>query len=151
MNTKDRAELAKKYFIDGYNCCQAVVLAFCDELDIDKNTALALSSSFGGGIGRLREVCGAVSGMCIVAGLKYGYISPTDKEKKSDHYALIQALAKEFEIKNGSIICKTLTGLDKSTHVHADRTPEYYQKRPCADLVYDAAEIMQNMIEKKES
>ncbi len=151
MNTKERAELAKKYFTDGYNCAQAVVLAFCDELDIDKNTALALSSSFGGGVGRLREVCGAVSGMCIVAGLKYGYISPTDKEKKSDHYALIQELAKEFENKNSSIICKTLIGQEKTTHVPDDRTEQYYHKRPCADLVYDAAEIMQNMIDKKES
>jgi C_GCAxxG_C_C family probable redox protein len=151
MNTKDRAELAKKYFTDGYNCAQAVVLAFCDELDIDKNTALALSSSFGGGVGRLREVCGAVSGMCIVAGLKYGYISPTDKEQKTEHYALIQELAKEFESKNGSIICKMLIGQDRSTHVPADRTEQYYQKRPCADLVYDAAEIMQDIIIKKQS
>ena len=151
MNTNDKAQKAMKHFKDGYNCCQAVVLAFCDELDIDEKTALALSSSFGGGIGRLREVCGAVSGMCIVAGLKYGYISPTDNGQKADHYALIQALAKEFEDKNGSIICRVLTGLEKDTHIPSERNKEFYKKRPCAELVYDAAEIMQNMINKKES
>ncbi len=148
MSTNDKANLAKKYFKDGYNCCQAVVLAFLDEIDIDKETALALSSSFGGGVGRLREICGAVSGMCIVAGLKYGYISPTDNNKKADHYALIQKLAKDFEERNGSIVCKVLTGIEKDNHIPTERNSEFYKKRPCAELVYDAAEIMQKVIEE---
>lgn len=148
MSTNDKANLAKKYFKDGYNCCQAVVLAFLDEIDIDKETALALSSSFGGGVGRLREICGAVSGMCIVAGLKYGYISPTDNNQKADHYALIQKLAKDFEERNGSIVCKVLTGIEKDNHIPTERNSEFYKKRPCAELVYDAAEIMQKVIEE---
>ena len=148
MSTNDKASLAKKYFKDGYNCCQAVVLAFLDEIDIDKETALALSSSFGGGVGRLREICGAVSGMCIVAGLKYGYISPTDNNQKADHYALIQKLAKDFEERNGSIVCKVLTGIEKDNHIPTERNSEFYKKRPCAELVYDAAEIMQKVIEE---
>ena len=78
-----KAQTAHKYFKDGYNCCQAVALAFCDELGMDKETVLKLASSFGGGIGRLREVCGAVSGMCMVLGVKYGYSDPKSNHRKS--------------------------------------------------------------------
>lgn len=141
MSTK--AEKAREYFKEGYNCCQAVVLAFCEDVNIDKETALLIASSFGGGIGRLREVCGAVSGMCIIAGLKNGYISPKAKDEKANHYKLIQTLAKEFEKKNGSIICRELTGLNKDTHIPDERNKEYYKKRPCDALVYDAAEILE--------
>lgn len=147
MNTK--AEMARQYFKDGYNCCQAVVLAFSDDLGIDKDTLLAIASSFGGGIGRLREVCGAVSGACIVAGIKFGYIDPGATSEKANHYALIQKIAKEFEAINGSIICRVLTGLEKGTHVPDDRTKEYYKKRPCDSLVYDAAEILDRIINEK--
>lgn len=141
-----KAQQAREYFKEGYNCCQAVVLAFCDDLGMDRETALAISSSFGGGVGRLREVCGAVSGMCIVAGAKYGYTSPDAREEKAEHYKLIQKMAKEFEEKNGSIICKVLTGIEKGTHVPAERNEEYYKKRPCDCLVYDAAEILETII-----
>ena len=144
-----KAEKAREYFKNGYNCCQAVVLAFCDEIGLDKTAALAIASSFGGGIGRLREVCGAVSGMCIVAGAKYGYASPDATDEKAEHYKLIQKIAKEFEDKNGSIICKVLTGLEKSTYVPAARSEEYYKKRPCAELVYDAAEILEKIMNEK--
>ena len=146
----ERAEKARQYFKDGYNCSQAVVLAFCDEFDIDEKTALAIASSFGGGVGRLREVCGAISGACIVAGLKNGYTSPKAKEEKADHYALIQKIAKEFEERNGSIICRVLTGLERGTHVPDDRTKEYYKKRPCDSLVYDVAEILEKLLFKDE-
>jgi C_GCAxxG_C_C family probable redox protein len=105
---KEREELAVNYFKLGYNCCQSVVLAYKDILNMDENTLLKLSSSFGGGMGRLREVCGAVSGMFIVAGLLYGYTDITDKNKKTEHYSLIQYLASEFEKKNGSIVCRKL-------------------------------------------
>lgn len=137
-----KPELARSYFKEGYNCCQAVVLAFCDEVNLDKETALLIASSFGGGIGRLREVCGAVSGMCIIAGLKNGYISPKAKEEKTEHYKLIQTLAGEFEKINGSIICRVLTGIEKGSHVPEERTKDYYEKRPCDCLVYDAAKIL---------
>ena len=137
-----KPELAQSYFKEGYNCCQAVVLAFCDEVNLDKETALLIASSFGGGIGRLREVCGAVSGMCIIAGLKSGYVSPKAKEEKAEHYKLIQKLAGEFEKMNGSIICRALTGLEKSNHIPEERTKEYYEKRSCDCLVYDASKIL---------
>lgn len=148
MNNLSKAELARKYFKDGYNCCQAVVLAFCDDVCLDKETALLIASSFGGGIGRLREVCGAVSGMCIIAGIKNGYISPKATTQKSEHYKLIQNLAGEFEEKNGSIICRVLTGLERSTHIPDDRNKEYYKKRPCDCLVYDAAAILEKWLNK---
>lgn len=143
-----KAEMAQKYFKDGYNCCQAVVLAFAKDVGLDEKTGLLIASSFGGGVGRMREVCGAVSGMCIILGLKNGYTLPEQKKEKSEHYKLIQALAKEFEEKNGSIICKTLTGLEKSTHVPDDRTKEYYKKRPCDALVYDAADILEKWLKE---
>lgn len=143
-----KAELAQKYFKDGYNCAQAVVLAFCDELNMDEETALKLASSFGGGIGRLREVCGAVSGMCMVLGAKYGYSDPKATDEKMNHYKLIQDLAGEFEKKNGSIICKVLLGTEKGSYVPEKRTEEYYKKRPCDELVYDAASILENYLNK---
>ncbi len=147
MSTK--AEKAKKYFEEGYNCCQAVVLAFTNEMKINEAAALSIASSFGGGIGRLREVCGAVSGMCIVLGALYGYTSPLATTEKADHYKLIQDAAHKFEEKNGSIICRVLTGIDTGSHVPETRNKEYYQKRPCGDLVYDAAEILETIISER--
>lgn len=146
MNSK--SEEAKANFLKGYNCCQSVVLAFADELNLDKNTALMLSSSFGGGMGRLREVCGAVSGMFIIAGLKFGYSSPDDKEAKTAHYKRIQELAEKFREKNKYIVCRELLGLTSKTesYIPEDRTNEYYKKRPCANLVGDAALIIDEYI-----
>lgn len=150
MSDYTKAELARKYFKEGYNCCQAVVLAFCDDVELKKETAIAIASSFGGGVGRLREICGAVSGMCIIAGLKYGYTSPDATTEKADHYKLIQQLAAEFEAQNGSIICRVLTGIEKASHVPEKRNDEYYKKRPCDCLVYDAAAILEKMIAEKD-
>lgn len=146
-----KAETAKQLFNEGYNCSQAVLGAFCDELGIDFETALKLSSSFGGGMGRLREVCGAVSGMFMAAGIKYGYASPTDKEAKKEHYELIQKMAEKFREKNGSIVCRELLngneGKDTS-HIPTERTAEFYKKRPCKELVGDAAEIFENILKE---
>lgn len=144
------AKKAMELFKEGYNCSQAVFLAFEDLYDIDRKTALKLSSSFGGGMGRLREVCGAVSGMFMVAGILYGYDSPDNHEEKSAHYARIQELAKEFENINGSIVCRELLGLSKKNDepVPEKRTDEYYKKRPCVQLVGIAAAIMENMLQK---
>ncbi len=140
----DYREKAEKLFLDGYNCAQSVFCAFAGDLGLDFETALKLSSSFGGGMGRLREVCGAVSSMFMIAGLKYGYTSPSDKELKAAHYARIQKLAEEFKQKNKTIICRELLGLDIETDspVPEDRTQKYYQTRPCQKLVGDAAEII---------
>ncbi|MDP4146737.1 MAG: C-GCAxxG-C-C family protein [Bacillota bacterium] len=143
---KDRAV---ELFKQGYNCSQAVFAAFCEDCGMDFETALKISSSFGGGMGRLREVCGAVSGMFMVAGIKYGYINPTDKISKAEHYKRIQQLAEQFKESNGSIICRDLLGLttQNESYIPETRTDEYYKKRPCAELVGDAAEIMYQFIE----
>lgn len=145
-----RKEMAKQNFKEGFNCAQAVVLAFADLTEMDKSTLLKLSSSFGGGLGRLREVCGCVSGMAIVLGVLYGYDDSSSKDEKADHYTRIQEVAHEFEKRNGSIVCRELLGLE---HKHdspnpEDRTEAYYKKRPCVELVGDAAEILEAYIQK---
>lgn len=143
MSVRGRA--AKRYFEEGYNCAQAVVLVYADQTGLDEDTLLRLASSFGGGMGRLREVCGAVSGMFIVAGLLKGYSSPVNARAKKEHYALVQRLAGEFETRNGSIVCRELLGLEerKSPPDPERRTEAYYKKRPCAELVECAAEILE--------
>ena len=137
------SEKGAKYFCEGYNCSQSVVLAFCDDLNLDKELALKLSSSFGGGMGRLREVCGAVSGMFMIAGLLKGYSNPTDKKAKDAHYALIQALSEEFKAVHSTYICKDLLRVaGKQSPVSEERTPEYYKSRPCVRFVITACEIL---------
>lgn len=143
-------EQAKNYFLEGYNCSQAVFLAYHEELGLDRDTAARLASSFGGGMGRLREVCGCVSGMLLAAGMMEGYSDPKDAAAKKAHYELVQKLAKAFQEKNGSIICRELLGLDHKTDVPTPeaRTKEYYKKRPCAELVADAAQILDEVLYK---
>ena len=142
-----RARSARAYFMQGYNCAQSVSLAFADLTGLDRDSLAKLASSFGGGFGRLREICGAVSGMGIVAGLLYGYAAPETGAPKSEHYKRIQELAGRFEAKNGTIICRTLLGRDiAQSPTPEPRTPEYYGKRPCADLVACAAEILERYI-----
>jgi C_GCAxxG_C_C family probable redox protein len=145
---KTHSEKAMDLFKQGYNCSQAVFLAFQDEYSIDFNTALKLSSSFGGGMGRLREVCGAVSGMFMVAWILYGYTDPKAQSEKSEHYKRIQNLAAKFEEQNHSIICRVLLGLEegRDNPVPELRTAEYYKKRPCVELVGMAADIMEQYI-----
>ena len=141
MTYKEKAEAL---FKQGYNCSQAVLLTFSDQLGLDKETALKLSSSFGGGMGRLREVCGAVSSMFMVAGRKNGYTDPCDQTAKKEHYALIQRLAEEFKKENGSIVCRELLGLANGPDSPnaSPRTEEYYKKRPCGELCGIAAELV---------
>ena len=145
---KCHSQRAMALFKEGYNCSQAVFVAFCEELGMDQKTALKLSSSFGGGMGRLREVCGAVSGMFMAAGLHYGYEDPHDKTAKAEHYKRIQKLAEQFKEENGSIICRELLGLSKGPDIPVpeDRTEAYYKKRPCAELVGCAAGILEKMM-----
>ncbi|MCI8372207.1 MAG: C_GCAxxG_C_C family protein [Lachnospiraceae bacterium] len=141
---KDYEAIAKDLFKEGYNCSQAVLLAFAEECGLDEKTAAAVASSFGGGMGRLREVCGTVSGMFLAAGILYGYTEPKDYEGKKEHYARIQELAHTFKEKNGSIICRELLGLKDASlsPVPEKRTDEYYKKRPCMELAGCAAGIL---------
>ncbi len=143
---------AMELFKQGYNCSQAVFAAFCDEIGMDFETALKISSPFGAGMGRLREVCGAVSGMFMVAGMKYGCTDPKDHKAKAEHYKLIQSLARQFKEKNGSLICRELLGLQKeeNSHIPQARTKEYYKKRPCAELVGYAATLIEKTINLEE-
>ena len=145
-----RRELAKENFMNGYNCSQALVLAFEDLVPIDRESLLKLASSFGGGMGRLREVCGSVSGMFMIAGLIYGYDGPETGQVKADHYARIQELARRFEETHGSIVCREMLGLSVKHDAPTPeaRTNEYYKKRPCPDIVGDAAEILEKYIEE---
>ena len=143
------SEKAVALFKQGYNCSQAVYLAFCDVTGMDEKTALMLSSSFGGGMGRMREVCGAVSGMFMVAGQLYGYSDPNDRNAKAEHYALIQRMAAKFREKNGSIICRELLGTNDSAPNPTERTDRFYKKRPCAELVAMCAEITDGIIAEK--
>ncbi len=137
-------EKAMSLFTGGYNCAQAVFCAYCEELDIDLDTGIKLSASFGGGFGRLREVCGAVSGMVMAAGMLYAPADPNDAEQKAAHYARIQGMCNAFKQANGSMICRELLALPEAddSPVPAPRTEAYYKKRPCAELVGAAAEIL---------
>lgn len=143
-------QIAEENFKKGYNCAQAVVLAFSDLHGMDEKAAARLSSSFGGGMGRLREVCGSVSGMFLVAGILYGYEEAKDFQGKKEHYERIQQLAKAFEEENGSIVCKELLGLNqkKDAPTPEQRTETYYKKRPCAKLVHISAAILEQYIKE---
>jgi len=141
-----KAEQAKENFLNGYNCAQSVILAFADDINMDKETALKIASPFGGGLGGLREVCGAVSAMSMIIGMKNGYSDPKSQKEKKELYSLIQKAAKEFEEENGSIICGVLLGVKEKCQPPEERTKEYYKKRPCADLVAMAAGICEEAI-----
>ncbi|MBQ9802183.1 MAG: C_GCAxxG_C_C family protein [Clostridia bacterium] len=144
-----RKEQAIAYFKEGHNCAQAVFLTFADLTGFDEKTALKLAAPFGGGLGRQREVCGAVSGMCLVAGALYGYDDANDKAAKAAHYKMVQELCARFrERAGGSIICRDLLGTEgkDTAATPSDRTNTYYQKRPCAELVGIAAELLDNWL-----
>jgi len=145
-----RAEIAKGYFLKGYNCAQSVVMAFSDLTGLSESEGARLASSFGGGLGRMREVCGTVSGMAIVAGILYGYDDPKVPGASQKHYALVQELAGKFKEENGSIVCRELLG-DRSqvTSTPEPRTAEYYKKRPCPELVAQAAGILEEYIRER--
>lgn len=146
---KTRGEIAEEYFMKGYNCSQSVAAAFSDEIGLDPDTILKMTAGYGGGVARMREVCGAFLGLVFVAGALYGN---TDPAGKSAFYSEIQGLAGQYRSQNGgnSIICRELLGLGKaeSSPTASERTPEYYKKRPCPKLVALAAEIMEQYIEE---
>ncbi|NLU38157.1 MAG: C_GCAxxG_C_C family protein [Bacteroidales bacterium] len=140
---KERTKRAVELFKQGYNCSQSVVMAYADLYDIDINTVAKLATSFGGGMGRLREVCGAVSGMFIVLGLEYPFIDTKNKASKNENYKKVQETAAEFKTAMGSIICADLLSQKREAQHYesADRTKEYYATRPCTQCVAKAAEI----------
>ena len=140
-----RAESARKYFSDGYNCAQAVALAFEDILPLDKEGIALMSSPFGGGMGRMREVCGAVSGMYMVLGAKNGYSAPDDMEGKKQLYSEVRKLADEFKLEFGSIICRELLdGVETTPGGNPEkRTEAYYHKRPCGEQVAYCAYLLE--------
>ena len=138
----DRAEYAAQLFLKGYNCAQAVAVAFSDLTGLTPELSAKMASSFGGGMGRMREVCGAVSGMLMVTSLLYGYDDPEDAQGKKELYKLVQSLAEQFRQQNGSIICRELLNNPPSDPHPSTRTAEYYRQRPCAGMVFAAAEIL---------
>jgi C_GCAxxG_C_C family probable redox protein len=155
---EDRKQAAINNFKQGFNCCQAVLLAFSDILKTDKETLKVIASGFGGGMGRLREVCGAFSAMVMTS----GFLSPADnpeiKEARTRNYALVQEFAEKFKAENGgSIVCRELLGLSKTPvqepPVPSDRTAEYYKKRPCPVIIGNAAKIIAEVMSanKKET
>ena len=152
VNPQERAEQAREYFTSGYNCAQSVFLAYQDITGIDEVLAATISAPFGGGMGRLREVCGAVSGMTMVAGFIAPNSQPNDNENKKNCYATVQALAEEFRAENGSIVCRELLGLaqQKDDPTPSPRTEEYYKRRPCAEYVAIAARIVGEKINSME-
>ena len=142
----DHSELAAKLFYDGYNCAQAIAVAFRDVTGLEADYAAKMASSFGGGMGRMREVCGAVSGMLLVAGLLYGYSSPDDNNGKKAHYCLVQELAGYFREEIGSIVCREILKNPPSDPTPSPRTAAYYKDRPCVHMVATAAKILDRYI-----
>ena len=143
-----RGTAAKNYFFEGYNCTQSVVLAFSDIIDINRKLLLNLASPFGGGMGRMREVCGAVSGMYIVLGYVCGYNLPEDKQGKIDLYAKVRELADKVRESRGSIVCRELLATVQHTEcgIPEERTAEYYKKRPCGDIIAQTAQILEEYL-----
>ena len=148
MNERERAI---GLFKEGFNCSQSVFVAFSDRFGIDEETAKKISAGLGGGLGRMREVCGAVSGAAMVIGSIASATDGKDSESKQKNYELVREFSERFTKRNGSIICRELLGLDVKMEKSAEpekRTAEYYKKRPCVELVGDAIEILQDLIEE---
>ena len=144
----DHSYIAAELFVEGYNCAQAVAVAFSDVTGMDKKEAAKIAAPFGGGMGRMREVCGAVSGMFMVLGALYGYDNSDADDKKKALYKQVQELAEQFRAENSSIICREILKNPPSDPNPSPRTAEYYAKRPCAKMVMTAARLMDEFIAK---
>ena len=152
MNVYPRAERAEALFRSGYNCSQAVAMAFSDLINTDEKTVARLTSGFGGGVGRMREVCGCILGMTFVMSALYGYDDTDDSKAKAALYGEIQGIAEKFRDENGSIVCRELLGLstkDIPSPTPEKRTQEFYKKRPCAELVYISARNLEEYINNR--
>ena len=144
----DHGLKAAELFLSGYNCAQAVAVAFSDVTGLTERQAAKMASAFGGGMGRMREVCGAVSGMLMVLSYLYGYDTPGDDISKRRLYAQVQALAAAFREENGSIICREILKNPPSDPNPTPRTAEFYAKRPCAKMVMTAARLLDGFMEE---
>ena len=144
VNIDERVALARELFTSGYNCAQSVFIAYRDLANMDEQTAATISAPFGGGMGRLREVCGAVSGMTMCAGYIAPNAQPNDNVNKKLCYSMVQEFAEKFRQENGAIVCRELLGLSqqKDNPTPSERTAEYYRKRPCVEYVATAARIV---------
>ena len=152
MDSEQRILRAVELFKMGYNCAQSVTAAFADEYGYTEEQALKMSASFGGGIGRMRETCGAACGLFMLAGLETGSTDGADRDGKAANYALVQELAEEFKQRNGALRCADLLGLSKKEPVVSTpeaRTNQYYAKRPCVKMVEEAARIWCEYLEKQ--
>lgn len=151
-----RVDCAVDYFMQGYGCCQSVVAAFADMYGLDEKLALKIAAGFGGGVGRMRMMCGSVSGIVMLVGLEEGQTEGADREGKSHCYKIVQQLLEESKQQNGSIICAEILGLNGhekavNSYVASERTAEYYKSRPCVAKVESAARIFAEYLEKKQS
>lgn len=147
IDIEERVTRAVGYFKSGYNCAQAVVMAYDDIMDLSVEALAKIAAPFGGGMGRMREVCGTVSGMTFIAGAILPAINPQNLEERKANYALVQHFAQRFRQENGDIVCRRLLGLEpmaerSETPMPSQRTEEYYRKRPCAEYVASAARIV---------
>ena len=155
QDLEERIQRAVDNFMSGYGCCQSVVAAFADLYGLDDIMAKRISAGFGGGVGRMRMMCGTVSGLVILAGLDCGQTEGSDREGKAACYKVVQQLLESFKQRNGSVICAELLGLNgcpvvKNTYVPDERNAEYYKKRPCAQKVESAARIYAEYLQEKQ-
>ena len=156
ISPTERQQRAEQFFLEGYNCCQAVLLAFEDLLEVDRGTLLRAASGFGGGMARMREVCGTVSAMAMIAGFLSPAEDPSDIGRRKENYALVQKFAARFKEEKGSVVCREILGLRKpapgegfESPMPSQRTPEYYKTRPCAATVGLAARIVADYIKNE--
>ena len=142
-------EKARSYFLEGFNCSQSVFCAFSDRFGIDEETAKKIAAGLGGGVGRMREVCGAVSASAMVLGSVCAPVDGSDKESKKKNYELVREFSERFLQRHSSVVCREMLRLDvkmENTAKPDDRTAEYYKNRPCLKVVEDAAEILEEML-----
>lgn len=154
QDLENRIQHAVDLFMEGYGCCQCVVAAFADLYGMDELTAKKIAAGFGGGVGRMRMMCGAVSGIVALVGLDCGQTEGSDKEGKAACYKVVQELLAKFKERNGSIVCAELLQMSgcavvKDTNIPDERNAEYYKKRPCAKKVESAARIFAEYLEEK--
>ena len=146
----ERADRAYNYFMEGFTCAQSLFTAFADIFGIEKETALKLSAGLGGGVGRMREVCGVVTSASMIIGMMYGATEGSDRDSKAFTYEKVREFADSFKAIEGTIMCRELLGLDKAeeSHIPQERTAEYYASRPCPRITREAGEILEKMVEE---
>lgn len=151
FNIEERVKQAITNFNDGYNCAQAVFLAYCDLFDVEKELGKKISVSFGGGMGRMREICGTVSAMALLSGFKYPVADPKDQAARTKNYATVQQLGNQFKEKFGTLYCRELLPAAAAAQKNPTpslRTAEYYAKRPCGRYVEEAARLVGKMLQE---